>query len=125
MVTKLTSQNELEENWDDEPLCPHRSTLSGARSALPSQEDEWRLMADQDPCSESVAGDSGHRTMAMTDEIGPVADNEKLIGAVGGTDENTSTRHCSDVEWYEEDPLIELMMRTLLLYFALREQNLA
>ena len=93
----MTSQNELEENWD-EPLCPSGSTLPGARSALPSQEDEWKLMADQDPRPESVAGDSGHETMAMTDEIEPVAGNEELTGAMGGT-ENISTRHYSDVEW--------------------------
>ena len=65
-------------------------------------------MADQDPHPESVARDSGHGTMAMTDEIKPVTDNEELIGAVGGTDETTSTRHCSYVEWNEEDLLLEI-----------------
>ena len=88
--------------------CAPRGTLPGARSTLPSQEDKWRLMADQDPHPGSVAGDSGHRTMAMTDESEPVAGNEELIAAVGGTDENISTRHCSDIEWNEEDPLIEI-----------------
>ena len=46
--------------------------------------------------------------MAMTDEIKPVTGNEELIGAMGGTEEDISTRHCSDVEWNEEDPLIEI-----------------
>ena len=107
-ATKLTSQNELEENWDDELWCPPRSTRLGVRSAFPSKEDEWRLMADQDPCPESVAGDSGHGTMAMTAETESITDNEELIGAVGGTDENILTQHCSDIEWNEEDPLIEI-----------------
>ena len=43
-------------------------------------------MADQDPCPDSVAGRSGHGTMTVKTE--PVAENEELIGAVGGTDEN-------------------------------------
>ena len=50
------------------------------------------LMADQDPHPESVAGDSGHGTMAMTAETEPVTDNEELIGAVGGTDESIPTQ---------------------------------
>ena len=107
-TTQLTSQNELEENWDDElPLSP-RGTPPGARSTLPSQEDKWRLMADQDPHPEFDTGDSGHGTMAMTAETKPVTGNEELIGAVGGTDGNTSTGYCSDIEWKEEDLLIEI-----------------
>ena len=98
----------MEENWDDELPHPPRSTPPGVRSTFLSQEDEWRLMEDQDPHPESVAGDSGHGTMATTDEIEPVTGNEELIGAGGGTEENTFTRHCSDVEWNEEDPLIEI-----------------
>ena len=54
----------------------------GARSVLLPQEDEWKLMADQDPHPDSVAGDSGHGTMTVETE--PVADNEELIRAVGG-----------------------------------------
>ena len=104
----MTSQIESEENWDDGLPHPPRGTLPGARSTPPSQEDEWKLMADQDPHPESVAGDSGHRTMAMSAETEPVTDTEKLIGAVGGTDENISTGYCSDIEWKEEDPLMEI-----------------
>ena len=37
-----------------------------------------------------------------------VADDEELIGAVGGTDENPFTQHCSDVKWNDEDLLIEI-----------------
>ena len=54
---------------------------------LSFQEDEWKIMADQDPCPDSVAGDSGHGTMTVETE--PVTDNEELIRAVGGTDDNT------------------------------------
>ena len=42
----------------------------------------------------------------MTVKTEPVADNEELIRAVGGTDENPSTQPCSDVEWNDEDLLI-------------------
>ena len=80
--------------------------LLGARSVLTPQEDEWKLMADQDPCPDSVAGDSGHGTMIVKAET--VTDNEEFIGAVGGTDENPSTQHCSDVKWNDEDLLIEI-----------------
>ena len=80
--------------------------LLGAKSVLPPQEDEWKLMADPDPRPDSVAGDSGHRTITV--EAVTVADNEGLIGAVGGTDENPSTQHCSDVKWNDEDLLIEI-----------------
>ena len=69
--------------------------LLGARSVLPPKEDEWKLMADQDPCPDSVAGDSGHGTMTVEAET--VADNEELIRAVGGTDEIPSTQHYLDV----------------------------
>ena len=57
-----------------------RSTPPGARTAPSSQEDEWRLMVNQDPCPDSVAGDSGHGTMAMNAETEPAAGNEELIG---------------------------------------------
>ena len=42
---------------------------------LPSQEDECKLMVDQDPHSRSVAGDSRHGTMAVTPEAEPVKGN--------------------------------------------------
>ena len=51
---------------------------------LQSQEDEWKLMVNQDPCSGLVAGDSGHSTKAVTSEDDPVNSNEKLVGVVGG-----------------------------------------
>ena len=47
-------------------------------------------MVDQDPCSGSVAGDSGHATMVMTSEAKPINSNEELIGAMGGIDEDAS-----------------------------------
>ena len=65
-------------------------------------------MADHNPYPDSVAGDSEHGTMTMTVEAEPVADNEELIGAVGGTDENPSTQHCSDIKWNDECLLIEI-----------------
>ena len=74
------------EDWDEELLLPPHETLQGAKPVLQSQEDEWKLMINQDPCSISVAGDSGHETMAVTPEDDPVNSNEKLVGAVGGTD---------------------------------------
>ena len=80
--------------------------LLGAQSVLPPQEDEWKLMADQDPHFDSVAGDPGHETMIVEPE--PVADNEELIRAVGGTDENPSTQHCSDVKWNDKDLLTKI-----------------
>ena len=106
-ATKLASKIE-EENWDDKPQCPPRSTPPGVRFAPSSQEDEWRLMVNQDPHPDSVAGDSGHGTMATTAETEPVASNEELIGAMGGTDKNISTEYCSDIKWKEEDILIEI-----------------
>ena len=39
---------------------------------VPSQEDGWKLMVDQDPCFGLVAGDSGHGTMAATWEDEPL-----------------------------------------------------
>ena len=63
-------------------------------------------MADQDPCPDSFAGDSGHGTMTAKAET--IADDEELIRAVGRIDGNLSTQHCSDVEWNDEDVLIEI-----------------
>ena len=53
--------------------------------------------------------------MVMTSEAKPIHSYEELIGAVGGInedasagiDENTSAGYLCDVEWKEEDPLIE------------------
>ena len=105
-ATKLTLKSDKEKNWDDEPLCPPRSLLLGARSILPPKEEEWGLMADLDPCPDSVTGDSGHGT--MTAEAETITDDEWLIRAVGGTDENPSTQHCSNIEWNDEGVLIEI-----------------
>ena len=79
---------EDEENWDEDPPLPPWETLVGARPILPSQEDKWKLMVNQDPHSGSVAGDSGHGLMVMTSEAKPINSNEELIGAMGGIDEN-------------------------------------
>ena len=78
------------------------------KPVLPSQEDEWKLMVDQDPHSGPVAGDSGHGTMVVTPEDKPVDSHEELVGAMGGTDEIVSTENLSDVEWKEDNPLIEI-----------------
>ena len=71
----------------------------------PPQEDEWKQMVDQDPRSGSVAGDLGHGTMAATREDKPIDSTEELIGAVGRVDESVATKHPSDVEWRDDDPL--------------------
>ena len=71
----------------------------------PSQEDEWKLMVDQDPHSGSVAGDSGHGTMAATGEDEPIDSTEELVGAVGGVNESVTAEHLSDVKWRDDDPL--------------------
>ena len=72
------------------------------------QEDEGKLMVNQDPRSISVPGDSGHGTMAVTSEDDPVDSNEKLVGVVGGIDEDVPAENLSDVEWKEDNPLFEL-----------------
>ena len=73
---------EDKENWEEEPLLPSQETLPGVRPILPSQEDEWKLMVNQDPHSGSVAGDSGHGIMVMTSEAKPIDSNGELIRAV-------------------------------------------
>ena len=78
-----------------------------AKLVLQSQEDEWKLMVNQDHHSGSGAGDSGHGTMAVTPEDNPVDSNDKLVGAIGGIDENISADNLSDVEWNEDDPLFK------------------
>ena len=98
---------EDEEDWDEEPLLPPCETLPGAKPVLQSQEDEWKLMINQDPHSGSVTWDSGHGTMAVTPEDDPADSDEKLDGAVGGTDENVSAENLSDVEWKKDNPLFE------------------
>ena len=72
---------------------------------VPSQEDEWKLMVDQDPHSGSVAWDSGYGTMAATGEDEPINSTEELAGALGGVDESVTTEHLSDVKWRDDDPL--------------------
>ena len=62
-------------------------------------------MVDQDPHPGSVAGDSGHGTMAATGEDEPIDSTEELVGAVGGVNESVTTEHLSDVEWRDDDPL--------------------
>ena len=95
---------EEEENWDEEP--PHE-TPPAVKPIVPSQEDEWKLMVNQDPHSGSTAGDSGHGMMAMTPEDEPVNSNEELVGAVGGINETVSAGNLSDVEWKKDDPLFK------------------
>ena len=98
---------EDEENWDEEPPLPPCKTRPAVRPVLPSQEDEWKLMVDQDPHLGSVAGDSRHGMMAVTPKAKPVNSNEELVGAVGGIDENILAENLSDVEWKEDDSLFE------------------
>ena len=102
-----TSKSTLgeKENWDEEPPLPLHETPPEAKSMEPSQEDEWKLMADQDPHSRSVAGDSGHGTMAVTGEDEPTDSTEELVGAVGGVNESVTTEHLFDAEWRDDDPL--------------------
>ena len=104
-MSKLTLEDK--ENWDEElPLPPHE-TLPGAKPVLQSQEDEWKQMVNQDPHFESVAGNSGHGTMAVTPADDPVNSNGKLVRAVGGIDENVSAENLSDVEWKEDGQLFK------------------
>ena len=94
---------EEEENWDEEPSLPPCETPPGAKPMVPSQEDEWKLIINQDPHSGSVAGDSGHEMMAVTEEDKPVSSNEELVGAVGGVDESVTPENISDVECSDID----------------------
>ena len=45
---------EDKENWDEEPPLPPQETLPGVRPVLPFQEDEWKLMANQDPALDQL-----------------------------------------------------------------------
>ena len=73
-------------------------------------------MVNQDPHFGSFAGDSGHGTVVVTLEAEPINNNEGLIGAIGGMDENisgdidgnASAEYLSGVEWKEDDLLIEI-----------------
>ena len=103
-ASKLTLEDK--ENWNEEPPLPPWEP-PGVRPMLPSQKHKWKLMFNQDPCSGSIAGDSGHGMMATTSEAEPIDSNEELIRAMGGIDENALAHHLSDVEWKKEDPLIE------------------
>ena len=67
-----------EEDWDVDPPLPPQKTPPGAGSMPPSQEDEWKWMIDQDPHSQSIAGDSGHGKMTVSME-----ETEELTGTVG------------------------------------------
>ena len=104
-VSTTSKPTSGEENWDEEPPLPPRETHPGAKPMASSQEDEWKLMVNQDPCSGSVAGDSGHGTMAATWEDAPIDSTEELAGAVGGVYESVTAEHLSDVEWRDDDPL--------------------
>ena len=64
-----------------------------------SQEDKWKLMVDQDPCSGSVAWNSGHGTMAATHKDEPIDSTEELVGTLGGVNKSVTAEHLSDVEW--------------------------
>ena len=94
-----------EGDWDVEPPLPPQETPTRASSMAPSQEDEWKWMIDQDPCSESIAGDSGYGTMTATRETESIKDVKELTGAVGGVDESASAEYLSDVKWRDDDPL--------------------
>ena len=50
---------------------------------------------------------SGHETMAVTEEDEPFDSTEELVGAVGGVDKSVTAEHLSDVEWKGDDPLFE------------------
>ena len=99
VLTTSKSTSGEEENWDEEPQLP------GAKSMAPSQEDERKLMVDQDPRAGSVAGDSRHGTMAATGEDEPINSTEELVGAAGGVNESVTAEHLSDIEWRDDDPL--------------------
>ena len=49
-------------------------------------------MVDQDPCSGSVAGHSGHGMMEVASEVKPVNSDKELIRAMSGIDEEVSGR---------------------------------
>ena len=73
-----------EEDWDMGPSLPPWETPLGAHSMAPSQEDEWKLIINQDPHLVSIAWHSGHGTMTATGETESTKELKQLIGAVGG-----------------------------------------
>ena len=99
------STPEEEEDWDEEPSLPPQGPSPGASSMALSQEDEWKWMIDQDPCSGLITGDSGHGTMTATGETESIEDVEELTGAVAGVNENASVEYLSVVEQRDDDPL--------------------
>ena len=70
---------EEEQNWDEKPPLPPHETPPRAKPMAPSQEDDWKLMVNQGPHSGSVAGDSGHGTMAATWEDEPIDSMKNLL----------------------------------------------
>ena len=90
-----------EEDWDAEP----QETPPGASSMVPSQEDEWKQMINQDPCSGLITQDSGHSTMSATGETESIENVKELTVAVGGVNESAAAECLSDVEWRGDDPL--------------------
>ena len=72
---------------------------------VPSKEDEWKWMVDQDPHSGSVAGDSGHGTMTATGEDESISNIKELIGTEGRVNKSVTAENLSDVEWRDDNPL--------------------
>ena len=62
-------------------------------------------MIDQDPCSGSIAEDSGYGIMTATGETKSIEDVEECTGAVGGVNESASGEYLSDVKWRDDDQL--------------------
>ena len=83
-MTIVDKSTPAEEDWDAEPSLLPQETPAGAHSLVPSQEDEWKLMIDHDPCSGSIAGDLGHGTMTITGETESTEEVKQLIGVLGG-----------------------------------------
>ena len=75
---KLTLEEE--ENWDEEPLLPPHKTPPGAKPMAPSQEDERKLMVDQDPRSGSVAGILGMEQWQQLGKMSPLTALKNLLG---------------------------------------------
>ena len=105
VLTTSKSASGEEEDWDEEPLLPPHETPPGAESMVLSQEDEWKLMVNQDPCTGSASGDSRHGTMAATGDDEPNNSTEELVEEVGGVNESVTTEHLSDIKWRDDDPL--------------------
>ena len=79
----LTTSNptlEEEENWDKDPPLPPCEIPPGAKPMVLSQEDEWKLMVNQDPHSGSVAEGSGHGMMTVTQKTNLSTALKSLLG---------------------------------------------